>query len=459
MSPNLGCYGNDLVNTPNIDRLAAQGMMFSNVFTTGPACSPSRTALATGVYQTTLGAFHMRYSDELKPPLPEAIKILPQLLRDQCYTTGNIRDICHTGSGKDDWLFQTSGKIWETYDWDTLIKQQPFFGQINLSESHRPFARNAKTPVASEKITPPPYYPNHLVTRQDWAGYLEEINKADEHVGAILQKLQDDGLAENTIVCFFSDHGRPMIRGKNWLYDSGTQIPLVIYFPKDINKPDGFRVGSVNSELISTVDLVAETVRWTGGTIPNWMQGRSFLQKNATPRDAVYTAVDRIGNINSCSRAVRTRRFKYIRNFKRPASINECSTAYRRAMHPLYHLLDIMGEKNLLTPVQAQLLQPLATEELYDLEKDPYETVNLIGNPAFKSQHQYLKNKLTAWIKSSGDRGFEAENPAIIEYFTNYGRTTTKDLKMYGATTTPKLQAEYHRQRSRVKAYFDETMH
>ena len=110
MSFNLGCYGNDLVNTPNIDRLAAQGMMFSNVFTTSPACSPSRTALATGVYQTTLGAFHMRYSDELKPPLPEAIKILPQLLRDQCYTTGNIRDMCHTGSGKDDWLFQTSGK-------------------------------------------------------------------------------------------------------------------------------------------------------------------------------------------------------------------------------------------------------------------------------------------------------------------------------------------------------------
>ena len=426
MSPDIGCYGNKSVTTPNIDLLAARGMKFNTVFTTGPACSPSRTSLATGVYQTTAGAYHMRYSDKLKPVLPEPIRILPELMRENGYCTGNIRKMCGTGTGKDDWLFRTSQKSWDTRSWSNLITHQPFYCQINLSESHRTFARNKRRPVPEDKVTLPPYYPDHPVSRRDWAAYLEEVNTADELVGRILNQLKRDNLAENTIVYFFSDHGRPMIRGKNWLYDSGTQIPLVIYYPDDLNTPEGYRAGSESADLISAVDLVAETVLMGGGTIPDWMQGRSFLRKGSTPRTHIYTAVDRIGNIDSCSRAVRTKKFKYIRNFKTPGSINASSTAYRRTTHPIFHLLNIMGEKQLLTPVQNQLLQPLADEELYDLENDPYETVNLVGNKAFESVHAELKQQLSEWIHLSKDKGMREDNDAIISHFREYGISNMK---------------------------------
>lgn len=422
MSPDLGCYGNKVVTTPNMDALAARGMKFNNVFTTGPACSPSRTALATGVYQTTLGAHHMRYSDLLRPDLPNQVKVLPELMRENGYYTGNIKEICGTGTGKDDWQFNTPGKKWDTHSWDELVQHQPFFAQINSKQSHRRFssARN----ILKEKIEIPPYYPDHPVVRNDWAGYLAEVNKFDQQVGAILKQLQADNLDENTIVCVLSDHGRPMIRGKNWLYDSGTQIPLIIFYPDNIKQPKGYRAGEDTSELLSAIDLVAATVRMAGGSIPDWMQGRSFLEEGAMTREYIHTAADRFGNVDTCSRAVRTERFKYIRNFKMPGSINECSTAYRRATHPIYHLLNIMGEKELLSPVQAQLLEPLVEEELYDLENDPYETVNLIGDPAFISVHKELKDRMLEWIKTSKDKGLKKDSDAIVDHFYEYGITT-----------------------------------
>ena len=270
MSPDLGCYGNEAVATPNIDGLAKRGMLFTKVHTTGPACSPSRTALATGVFQTTLGAHHMRYSVAMRPALPPPIKILPQLMRENGYTTGNIREICGTGRGKDDWQFKTDQKKWDTDTWEELIRHQPFYAQINMQESHRLFD-NASEGVKAEKIRIPPYYPDHPVSRSDWAGYLGEVTTADRHVGNILKQLKADGLAHNTIVIFMSDHGRPMIRGKNWLYDSGTHIPLVITYPDDLASPAKFRPGTVNEELISAIDLVAETLLMAGAAVPDWM--------------------------------------------------------------------------------------------------------------------------------------------------------------------------------------------
>ncbi|MBT5814313.1 MAG: sulfatase [Opitutales bacterium] len=444
MSQDLGCYGNELVHTPNIDGLAREGMRFDRVFTTGPACSPSRTALATGVYQTTLGAYHMRYSDELLPVLPAPYKILPELMRKNGYYSGNIKKFGKTGTGKDDWLFQTSQKSWDTNSWDDLVDNQPFFAQINFSESHRAFARKSKYPIDTDKISIPPYYPDHPVSREDWAGYLEEVNVADEHVGDILAKLKEDGLAKNTIVIFLSDHGRPMIRAKNWLYDGGTLVPMVIHYPENVDTPSGFEIGSSNSNIISGVDLVAETLLMTGASIPDWMQGRSFLRSDSRSREYLYTAVDRIGDIDSRSRAVRTQRFKYIRNYKIPGSVNESTTQYRRASHPIYHLLNIMGEKGLLPPVQAKLLEPIASEELYDLENDPFEIVNLVGNPKFAAMRGRFERNLTDWIESSGDRGFEEDSDAIVEHFNAYGISTAKRQK-----------DGIKKRRAAVEAYFE----
>ena len=255
MLQDLGCYGNELVHIPNIDGLASRGMLFKNVFTTGPACSPSRTALATGFYQTTLGAYHMRYGEDLMPHFPEGVLTLSEMMRDDGYSTGDIRGICGTGTGKDDCLFKTYLKTWDTRAWEEPVQKQPFFGMVNMSHSHRPFARDSKAKVDEEKVNVPPYYPNHQVARNDWAGYLEDVKRADELVGEILGKLEEDKVAGSTIVVFLSDHGRPMIRAKNWLYDSGTQIPFVIYYPDSVEKPAGFVVGVENNPLISAVDI------------------------------------------------------------------------------------------------------------------------------------------------------------------------------------------------------------
>lgn len=442
MSPDLGCYGNKVVTTPNMDALATKGMNFNRVFTTSPACSPSRTALATGVFQTTLGAHHMRYSKKLMPALPEPIKVLPQLMRENGYFTGNIKNIAGTGEGKDDWQFKVSGKKWDTRSWKELIKRQPFFAQIHSRESHRGFRPPMNIPI--EKIKIPPYYPDHPVSRDDWAGYFESVNRFDRQVGAIIQQLKTDKLEKNTIVCILSDHGRPMIRGKNWLYDSGTRIPLIIYYPEGVKRPHGYQSGHENSALISAIDLVAETVLMSGGSVPEWMQGRSFLRKDSKPRRYIHTAADRFGDIDMCSRAVRTDRYKYIRNFKTPGSINECTTAYRRSTHPIYHLLNIMGEKDLLSPVQAQLLKPLAAEELYDLENDPYETVNLIGEASFEKVHEELKNQMQEWIKISGDKGLEKDSDALVEHF-----------KQYRITTFEKRAESIQRMRSSVEKHFE----
>ncbi len=424
MSPDLGCYGNRVVTTPNLDALADKGMRFSHVFTTGPACSPSRTALATGVYQTTLGAHHMRYSERLKPALPRGIKVLPELMREEGYFTGNIKDVGGTGTGKDDWLFQSPAKTWDTKSWQELVEHQPFFAQINSKQSHRKFSAAADIP--RKEIDLPPYYPDHPVTRDDWAGYLNSVNQFDAQVGAILGELRKANLDENTIVFVFSDHGRPMIRGKNWLYDSGTQIPLIVYVPDNLRNSIRYSPGTVGPQLLSAIDIVAETLLMVGGEIPSWMQGRSFLRTHSSPRTYLHTAVDRIGNIESCSRAVRTDRFKYIRNFKTPGSINECSTAYRRETHPIYHLLRMMSERNTLNEVQAQLLAPLASEELYDLAKDPHETRNLIGKQAYETVHQELEKEMHDWTTSSKDQGLQQDSIAIAEHFEAYGASTFK---------------------------------
>jgi uncharacterized sulfatase len=419
MSPDIGCYGNKAVATPNLDRLAADGMRFNNVFTTAAACSPSRTALATGVCQTTLGAYHMRYPKALLPQLPRPVKILPQLMRENGYYTGNVRDLA--GSGKDDWMFRTTQKSWDARSWSELIRHRPFFGQVNLRVSHRKF-KIGKKPVSTKDITIPPYYPDHVVSRADWADYLGAVNMADEYVGTILEQLRRDGLTDKTIVMFFSDHGRPMTRGKNWLYDSGTRIPLLIYYPDAIARPERFKVGGVGSQLISAVDLVAETILMAGGKVPEWMQGRHFLRKDSVSRKYVYTATDRIGNIETCSRAVRSRDYKYIRNYKTPGSVNACSTPYRRANHPIYHLLNVMAEKRLLTPIQEQLLKPMVREELYDLENDPFETVNLIGRKEYVKVHKEMKARLSEWIETSKDKGFEQDSEALVKHFREYGK-------------------------------------
>ena len=198
--PALSCYGQKNVSTPNLDRLARDGVRYDHFYTTAPVCSPSRSAFMTGMYQTTIGAHQHRTPD--KKPLPEGVRILPHWMRDAGYFTANVRKLPDSfgfkGTGKTDWNFISPGTPFDSDEWSELKSHQPFFAQINFQETHRKF--NGPNKADPAKMELPPYYPDHPVAREDYARYLDAAMELDRKVGVILNQLEKDGLAENTVV-------------------------------------------------------------------------------------------------------------------------------------------------------------------------------------------------------------------------------------------------------------------
>jgi arylsulfatase A-like enzyme len=253
----LGCYGTGEVQTPNLDRLAAQGVRYANFFTTAPVCSPSRSAFMTGMYQTTIGAHNHRSHRDDGFTLPAGTRLLTDYLRDAGYFTANVRKlpapIRFHGTGKTDWNFHHGGKPFDSDDWNDLKTHQPFYAQINFDETHRKFHAPRKTDPS--KVVIPPYYPNHPVVRQDWAEYLDSVMELDRKVGVVLNRLKQDGLDENTVVVFFGDNGQAHVRGKQFCYDSGLHVPCIVYWPPALARPKGFEPGTVDDRLIEAIDL------------------------------------------------------------------------------------------------------------------------------------------------------------------------------------------------------------
>lgn len=420
LSPDLGCYGHALVKTPFVDQLATEGVRFTNVFTTAPVCTPSRTALATGMYQTSIDAHHMRYPDSLKTELPADVIPVNEIFRRNGYQTFNLKS--DVGTGKTDWSFKSGLSAYDHDSWDTLDPDKSFFGVVNLRLTHRPFEKDEQHPIDAEFVTLPPYYPDHPVARQDWADYLETVQLMDTRVGKVLHELKERGWEDNTIVYFFSDHGRPFSRGKMFLYDSGIEIPLIIKSPQSIKWYNHLPKGTVNDQLISSIDLAATSLSMAGITKPSAMQGRIFLGKNEEPeRVYVFSAADRIGEVHLKSRAVRSRDFKFIRNYHHHFSVNEAATAYRKANHPIYQLLDILEERNQLPVYSKQLVEVMAAEELYDLKRDPFEVSNLADDPAYREIISSFRKELTDWQKETKDYGMKEDPPALIKAFEFYG--------------------------------------
>ena len=275
MGPDLGCWGTN-IRTPNIDRLALDGMRFTHLFGTASVCMPNRTAMATGITQTTLGAVTMRPPKEFMRPLPPDVKPLPALMRALGYLTANIRDKELGCGGKDDWNFQSEGRAWDTKKLADLEAGQPFYAQFNFPMSHRPFRQDREFPVDPETVVLPPYYPDHPVMRQSWADYLESIQHLDRDVGMVLDWLEEKGLAENTIVFFLSDHGEAFLRGKYFLYDCSLNQPLIVRWPESCKPPRDYSPGTTSDRMIASIDLTAQTVLCGGGSVPNWMHGRHF---------------------------------------------------------------------------------------------------------------------------------------------------------------------------------------
>ena len=420
MGPDLGCWGVS-VHTPNIDRLAKDGVRFTRVFGTASVCMPNRTAMITGVTQTTLGSVTMRPPRKFMRPLPGNVKPLPALMRDCGYYTGNIRDRTMGTTGKDDWNFQFKGNRWDTKKLSDLKTHQPFYAQFNLAMAHRPFKQDPTHPVDPSGVDLPPYYPDHPAARQYWSDYLESIQHLDRTVGRVMTWLQREGLAENTIVFFLSDHGEAFLRGKYFLYDCSLNQPLIIRWPKACNPPAEFKRGSASDRLLAAIDITAQTVVCGGHAVPDWMHGRAFLGPHAKPRREVFSAADWYGGSKLKSRSIRTEKHKYIRNFNTSLSVHSASTEYRKAYHPMYHLVELLAQRGKLAKMHRKLLlEALPKEELYDLGADPHELKNLAADPAFAELKRKLRSRLEHWIKESGDLGFKPLDREHVEFFDRY---------------------------------------
>jgi N-sulfoglucosamine sulfohydrolase len=451
MGPDLGVYGTPEVRTPHLDALARQGMRFNQCFVTGAVCSPSRSAFNTGMYQTTLGAHHQRSHRPDEPgyqphPLPAGVRILSDWLRDAGYLTGDIaelpRELGFRGSPHTDWNFTYPGKPFDTDRWSDLRARQPFYAQLNFPEAHRgrhwdEAHTKLKQPADPAKVRLPPYYPDHPVVRQDWAQYLNSIMVLDEKVGAVLQQLERDGLAETTVVIFMSDHGQAMVRGKQWVYDSGLHIPLIIRWPAGFPAPAGYRAGTTSEQLISAIDITATTLAIAGGSKPPKMQGRVFLGPQAEPaREYAFGARDRCDETVDRVRSVRSHRYRYVKNFYPERPFLQ-TNRYKETNYPTLWVLRKLRAKGKLTPVQAQLMAPTrAPEELYDVIADPDETHNLAASPAHRATLEKMRAALDAWIESTDDQGRFPEDPRVVRFYEEMM------MKTYDARIA-KLRAEW----------------
>jgi arylsulfatase A-like enzyme len=415
-SPHLGCYGTREVWTPNLDQLAEQGVRYTQFFTTAPVCSPSRSAFMTGMYQTTIGAHNHRSHRDDGYELPKGVRLLTDWMREAGYYTANIRELPPVlgfkGSGKTDWNFSYTGKPFDSGRWADLKLQQPFFAQINFQETHRTF--RAPRRADPERVEIPPWTPDHPVAREDWAKYLDAASELDRKVGRVLQQLEADGLADNTVVVFFGDNGQAHVRGKQFCYDSGLLVPLIIRWPKNYPPPKHFRPGSVNASLLEAIDLAPTMLDIAGAKKPAKMQGRIFLGERAEkPRTYAFGARDRCDETVFRFRTVRDSRYRYIRNFT-PGRPFLQTNDYKQRQYPVWTLLHRLHADGKLTLPQALLCAPsMPVEELYDLQNDPHEIRNLAKSPSHQAVRLRLRSALEDWIEETRDQGRQLEPPDL----------------------------------------------
>jgi len=428
MSANFSCYGETTIRTPHVDALAAAGTRFSSAFVTAPICSISRSALLTGCYQTSVGCQNHR-SGSAKFPilLPAGMKTVPQLLKESGYHTSNLtfEEFRHTNGpvkiAKTDYNF-----VWDrpaNYDrthWADRKAGQPFFVQVQLNGGkHRGQKPGPAWPKKAEaalgSLTPtnavklPPYLPEDETIRADWAQYLDAVRYTDWEVGRIVQRLKDAGELDRTVIIFWTDHGISHVRNKQFLYDGGIHVPLVVRGP-------GVAAGKVREDLVEHIDIAAATLALAGLPRPVSMQARDVFAKDYAPKEFVFAARDRADETVDRIRSVRSEQFKYIRNFypSRPylqPNRYKDEKAIVQAMRRL-HLEGKLNRDQVLIMAETR-----PREELYDLKADPHELRNLAADPALVATLARHRKALDDWMARTDDRG---RTPEPEEVYLNY---------------------------------------
>jgi arylsulfatase A-like enzyme len=424
MSAHFSCYGERTIQTPNVDRLAAEGVKFEQAFVTGPICSISRSALITGMYQTSIGAHHHRSGrGKTKIHLPQGVTPLPRLFKDAGYHTSNvtIADFTREGGGvkiaKTDYNFEWDESMFDKTHWSTRERGRPFFAQVQLhggklrgqGNGDRWPARvertlGSRTPASAVKL--PPYLPDDPVIREDWAQYLDAVRFTDWEVGQVLDRLKQAGELDNTCVFFLTDHGISHVRNKQFLYDGGMHVPLVVRGPK-------FKPGTVRRDLVEQIDLAATSLALAGIPKPAAMQARDLLADDYQPRRYVFSARDRADETVDRMRAVRSERHKYIRNFY-PNRPYLQPNAYKDGK-PIVQAMRRLHKEGKLTPEQALIMRETRpSEELYDLQDDPYELKNLADDPTHQDVLKEMRRELDDWMARTDDHG---RNPEKAEMY------------------------------------------
>ena len=436
----LGVYGMDNVKTPNLDGLAARGQRYTNVYSTSPVCAPSRSAFMVGMYATTTDTHHMRSHRDDDYRLPEGVRSITHRLSDVGYVTGNIKTMGgrRVGTGKLDLNFVNEGPLYHTNDWGEIQKAhrngRPFFAMINCVENEydiydRQTYKYDRVPWDGEEqhpqvatpdnVTPPPYYPDHPITRDEWSRYLNSVSGMDLRIGWILEQLEEDGMTEDTIVVFFGDNGRMEPRGIHWLWDSGIHVPLIIAYPNTMEAPEGYAPGGVNDDVVSLIDLNPTTLAMAGVDKPFGMQARRFLGADRDPaRRFAFSARDRIDETQLRMRSVRGARYHYIRNF----SEGQGFAALNRYKEKCFRIKPLMREllsAGKLEGAPLELMQPMPEESLYDTFADPHEIHNLAGSaePEHQAILREMRAALDTWMVETGDRGVFPEAEDVVAPF------------------------------------------
>lgn len=406
MGPHLGAYGDEYAGTPNLDALARRGMMYQNVWSNAPVCAPARTAIISGLYPTGTGSEHMRSNTIL----PSGMRMFPCYLRDAGYYTSN--------NSKEDYNLAHTGKVWDESStrahWRKRAPGQPFFSIFNFTITHESQIRTRPHEWIHDptRVRLPAYHPDTPEVRQDWAQYYDNISAMDRQAGQILQQLEADGLAESTIVFFFSDHGPGMPRNKRWPYDCGLHVPLIVYFPERWRHlaPVDYRTGGKSSRLVSFVDLGPTVLSLAGLRPPSYMQGAPFAGRYAGPAPRyLYGFRGRMDERYDMVRSVRDHRFVYVRNYL-PHRIYGQYLDYM-FQTPTTRVWRRLYEEGRLNAAQRAFWEPKPVEELYDLQADRDEVRNLAGQPEFQPKLKELRAALEEHVHRVRDLGFlhEAE--------------------------------------------------
>ncbi len=422
-TPRFGCYGDPIARTPNIDRLAAGGCRFPNAFSTAGVCAPSRSAIITGMYQTSIGTHHMRtgHTNRNTPNrptpysavLPPYVKTFTEYLRAAGY-------YC-TNNNKTDYQFTPPVTAWDDNSnkghWRNRAEGQPFFSVFNPTATHESGMwerddRPLTTITNPDEVELPPYLPNTPKARTALARQYDNLVTSDARVGKLLDQLEEDRLAENTIVFLWSDHGEGLPRGKRWPYDAGIRIPLIVRWNGELN------AGSETDQLVSLIDLGPTVLSLCGVQAPQHLQGQPFLGPQTVERDYIFATRDRSDESYDMIRAVRDKKYKYIRNYY-PEKPYLLWVPYRNRHPVMQEMWRLYAEDKLEGDQLVMFQSPRPVEELYDVENDKFELNNLAEDAGHANVLERMRGALAQWQSEFGDMGDIPEEQMVAKWYPN----------------------------------------